>query len=74
MKLQAKDLKIGMIISQGSWSMLIQNLKADKQKNGTPTIIVYGVVTDTQKNIYGKMRNPYEADRTYKSLTFLRIK
>ena len=65
----AKELKVGMTIRQGKWSMLVESLEKSKQKNGTPTIIVKGLVKNTTKNIYGKTSDDYRTERVYKHLT-----
>ena len=73
MKLQAKDIKIGMTIRQGKWSMLVEDLKNSSQKNGTQTIIAEGIVTNARKNIYGKISASFKSERTYKQLTKLDV-
>ena len=71
MKIQAKDLKVGMTVKNGYWSMLINTIKLSNLKNGTPTVIISGIVTNKQKNIYGKCVAPYEGETLYKHLTFV---
>ena len=69
--MQAKDLKVGMTVKKGYWSMVINTIKLSNLKNGTPTVIISGIVTNKQKNIYGKYAEPYEAETLYKHLTFV---
>ena len=69
----AKELKVGMTIKQGKWSMLVESLENSKQKNGTETIIVKGIVNDGLKNKLGKTRPEYKSERVYKNLTKINI-
>jgi hypothetical protein len=71
MKIQAKDLKVGMTIKNGHYVMVIDSIELSNQKNGTPTVIVYGVAQYTKKNIYGKYKEPSRIDFVFKYLTFV---
>lgn len=73
MKIQAKDLKVGMTVKESFWSIVIDNIKYSNLKNGTPTVIISGMITNKQKNIYGKCVAPYEGERLYKHLTFVNV-
>jgi hypothetical protein len=66
----AQELKVGMTITQGKWSMLVKSLENSKQKNGTDTVIVKGFVF----NGLSKSKEPYMSDRVYKHLTKINVK
>ena len=66
----AKELKVGMTIRQGKWSMLVESLENSKQKNGTDTVIVKGVVF----NGLSRLKEPYLSERVYKHLTKINVK
>jgi len=69
----AKELKVGMTIRQGKWSMFVESLENSKQKNGTETIVVKGIVNDGLKNKFGKKRPEYKSERVYKHLTKINL-
>jgi hypothetical protein len=71
MKMQAKDLKVGMTIKHGYYIMVIDSVELSNQKNGTPTIIINGVTEYTKKNKYGKYANPSRNEFVFKHLTFV---
>lgn len=43
MKIQAKDLKVGMTVRAGYWILKIENITNGILKNGKKTIIVEGI-------------------------------
>ena len=45
MKIQAKDLKVGQTVRTGYLTIVIDKIEKGFQKNGTPTITVFGVGT-----------------------------
>ena len=71
MKMQAKDLKVGMTIKNGHYVMVIDSIQLSNQKNGTPTVIINGITKYTKKNIYGKYSDPSRNEFVYKQLTFV---
>jgi hypothetical protein len=71
MKMQAKDLKVGMTIKNGHYVMVIDSIQLSNQKNGTPTVIINGITKYTKKNIYGKYADPSRNEFVYKQLTFV---
>jgi hypothetical protein len=71
MKMQAKDLKVGMTLKHGYYVMVVDSIELSNQKNGTPTIIVNGVAQYTKKNIYGKYKEPSTIEFVLKHLTFV---
>lgn len=78
MKIQAKDLKVGQTIKDGSWTMVVERIEDDKQKNGTPIKHVYGTTERTnarkdRKRLGTYMYQNLKTGRTYKELTFLTI-
>ena len=71
MKIQAKDLKVGMTVKHGYYVMLVDDITLSNQKNGTPTVIISGITQYTKKNIYGKYSEPSRNKIVYKHLTFV---
>lgn len=71
MKMQAKDLKVGMTVTEGSWYINIHQVEFSAQKNGTPTVIVNGMGSKGKKDKYGRIAKPYLQERMYKHLTFV---
>tara|TARA_R110000772_G_scaffold36098_6_gene86693 strand:- start:11654 stop:11860 length:207 start_codon:yes stop_codon:yes gene_type:complete len=66
----AKELKTGMTITQGKWSMLVESLENEKYKNGTDIIIVKGLVF----NGLSKSKEPCKSERVYKQSTKINVK
>ena len=74
MKIQAKDLKVGQTIKDGVWTMKIEKIENDTQKNGTPLKQVYGKATrKAPKGFRGFVYQNLEQSRAYKELTFINI-
>ena len=78
MKIQGKDLKVGMKIKDGIWSMDIKSIRKDTQKNGTSLIIPSGLTS--RKNSKNNRRRlgefvyqDLETERVYKELTFITV-
>ena len=72
MKIQAKDLKIGMLIVDGVWSMKVESIKKGFLKNGKPTTTVEGRQNRVApKNKKAPTYKNLQGERVYKDLTFV---
>ena len=51
MKIQAKDIKVGMTIVQSFQSLKVETIEQSELKNGTPIIVVSGEYENRSKSI-----------------------
>jgi hypothetical protein len=76
MKIQAKDIKIGMTIVQGFQSLKVEKIEQSELKNGTPIVILSGEYENRSKSITtGKLivRKGYTSERI-KYQTMVKLK
>jgi hypothetical protein len=76
MKIQAKDIKIGMTIVQGFQSLKVETIEQSELKNGTSIVIVSGEYENRSKSITtGKIRiiKGHTSERI-KHLTMVKVK
>lgn len=76
MKIQAKDIKVGMTIVQGFQSLKVETIEQSELKNGTPIVIVSGEYENRSKSITtGKLiiRKGHTSERI-KHLTMVKVK
>jgi translation elongation factor P/translation initiation factor 5A len=76
MKIQAKDIKVGMTIVQGFQSLKVEKIEQSELKNGTPIVVVSGEYENRSKSITtGKLivRKGYTSERI-KYQTMVKIK
>jgi len=76
MKIQAKDIKVGMTIVQGFQSLKVEKIEQSQLKNGTAIVIVSGEYENRSKSITtGKLivRKGYTSEKI-KHLTQVKLK
>jgi hypothetical protein len=75
MKIQAKDIKLGMTIVIGFLSIIVDSIEMSELKNGTPIFIIGGQTENRAKNNVGKLIvRKYYSTNTIKYLTWVKIK
>ncbi len=78
MKIQAKDLKVGDEIKDGIWTMHVEIITNDVQKNGTPLVSVEGKASRRNSKSFRRRLGEFvyqneNQQRVYKELTFVNV-